>query len=119
MELSRAGVRPLKITDLSLYILHCVFGYFQDVRINQGGAVNWDHYSYSPDCPNYTQERRESVRGVRLACRLFCHLATPLLYPVLKVSLSQSSLDLIDAFSRNPAMAGGIRGVMAMLDYRP
>lgn len=63
--------------------------------------------------------RRDMVHNIRLVCRLFCSLATPLMFPILRVQLSQSSLDFADKISRTPQMAAGVRGIQVSLGYRP
>ena len=118
LELSRGGLRPLKVIDLPLEILHLIFSGFQHDAITEAARsdlrVDLDYYRVGED-----ERRRRTVRKLRLVCRRFCELATPLLFPILRVQLSQASLDFADKVSKNPGMAAGVRGICIYLGYRP
>jgi len=64
-------------------------------------------------------DRRQTIQSARQVCQLFNQLASPLLCPILQVQLDQASLDLANDISRNPLIAAGVRGIQAVLDYRP
>ncbi|KAL2126313.1 hypothetical protein VTI74DRAFT_1205 [Chaetomium olivicolor] len=117
MDLSRHGLRSFKITDLPLDILRIIFSHFQDDAITEGRdrghAVVWYRYHAG------STEKRRTVRSLRLVSLLFCELAIPLLFPILQVQLSQSSLDLAEKIANNPAIAAGVRGIRVSLAYRP
>jgi hypothetical protein len=118
LELSRGGLRPLKLTDIPLEILRLVFDAILDDDNTEGRAwslrVGWDTCRIDGD-----RTRRRDIGTLRLVCRLFSELATPLLFPILSVQLSQASLDLAEKISQNPAMAAGVRGIRVYLGYRP
>jgi hypothetical protein len=118
MHLSRDGVRPLKITDLPWDILRCIFECFRDEALESDDrVVCWDDYEYvGPEPPRY--EQRRALKSARLACRLFCDLASPHLLPIVELELSQSSLEMLDEISRAPGIAAGVRGVKFWLAYR-
>jgi hypothetical protein len=118
MQLSRGGIRPLKITDLPFDILRCIFEYFRDDPLLSGDrAVCWDDYEYSePDVPRWGQRR--DLKSARLACRLFCDLASPHLLSVVELELSPSSLDMLDGISRAPRIAAGVRAIRLWLADR-
>ncbi len=114
-ELSRLRIRRLKVTDLPLEILRLIFDNFQGQAVKNGDrVVDWAIYRQpeSLDGP-------QTVRNARLVSRLFCELATPLMFPVLRVQISQSSLDLAEKISKCPRMAAGVRGIQVSLGYRP
>ncbi len=118
LELSRDGLRPLKIIDLPLEILHLIFDNFQHDAITEAARsdlrVDLSYYSVGEE-----ERRRRTVQRLRLVCRRFCELATPLLFPILRVQLSQASLDFAHKVSKNPGMAAGVRGIRIWLGYRP
>ena len=60
-----------------------------------------------------------TVRSIRLVCRRFNELASPLLLPRMYLYLNQDSLDFADAVSRSPHVASGVRMVNVVLRYRP
>jgi hypothetical protein len=41
------------------------------------------------------------------------------MYPILRVQLSQASLEFVDKISNSPAIAAGVRGIRISLGYRP
>jgi hypothetical protein len=63
--------------------------------------------------------RLEFLGNNRLVCRTFNRLISPLLCPVLSVSLCSGSIDRLEGLSRNPLIAQGIRGVKISLLFRP
>ncbi len=67
----------------------------------------------------WEQTRLRTLGTLRLVCRLFADLVAPLLFPVLSIDVSQASLDLAAAISKNPAIAAGVRGVRVYLGRRP
>jgi hypothetical protein len=64
-------------------------------------------------------EQRKTVRILRLVCRRFSQLASPLLFPTVTVGLDHESLNRVDAISRNPLIASGVRRIRALLNYCP
>ncbi|KAK3899694.1 hypothetical protein C8A05DRAFT_36670 [Staphylotrichum tortipilum] len=102
-ELSPGRTPPLNATNLPLDILRLVFGSFQEPTVGRSGhAAFWSRYRAAASL-----ERRKTVGNARLACRLFCQLAKPFLFPVLRLQVTQSSLDLADRISRSPLIASG------------
>lgn len=118
LELSRSRLRPLKVTDLPLDVLHTIFHNFQDDALTEGQnwhcIVSWSHYEVTQ-----SRRRRRTIHKLRLVSRLFYELATPLLFPVLRVQLTRSSLDLVERISKAPDIAAGVRGIQVSLGYRP
>jgi len=114
-ELSRSRIRHLKVTDLPLEILRLIFNDLQEPAVKHGKrVVDWISYDLSE-----SHERPQAVRNARLVCRLFCELATPLMFPVLRLQISQSSLDLAHKISERPLIAAGVRDIQVSLGYRP
>jgi hypothetical protein len=64
-------------------------------------------------------DRLEFLGTNRLVCRTFNRLISPLLCPVVSVSLCPRSIDRLEGLSRNPLIAQGIRGVRITLLFRP
>ncbi|GAB1318030.1 hypothetical protein MFIFM68171_08240 [Madurella fahalii] len=115
MELSRPGVRPLNILDLPLDIMRVIFDSFQEPAVGEDDrVVCWVLY-----CEDLALKQRQTLHEARLVCRLFHELATPLLFPILRVHISQSSLNLVDNISKSRCMAAGVRGVLVSVAYRP
>lgn len=57
--------------------------------------------------------------SLRLACRALNVAASPLLMPLVDVDISQESLDRLDAISRNPLLARGVRALHVNLAFCP
>jgi hypothetical protein len=119
LHLSRGGVRPLTINDLPLDILRIIFNHFHENTLTEGWRshrrVSWAHH----DPQKSHRRRRWTIRKLRLVSRLFCELASPLLFPILHLQLSQSSLDLANNIASSPLIAAGVWGVRVSLRYRP
>jgi hypothetical protein len=119
LESSRYGLRPLKVTSLPSDVLRIVFSDFQEDFVANAGRllrnVDWHGYFRLEE----SRRRRQTVCNLRLVCRLFRDLASPLMYPMLRVQLSQSFLDFVDKISKIPAIASGVRGIRISLGYRP
>ncbi|KAL2192938.1 hypothetical protein P885DRAFT_81668 [Corynascus similis CBS 632.67] len=126
LELSRKGLRLLKITDLPSEILGIAFDEFQDAQVISvrecSGLVNWNTTLPewgSDEAYSAARNRREILGNLRFVCRLFYKLATPLLFSTLVLRVSRTSLEITDRISRNPEMAAGLRGVAVSLAYWP
>ncbi|KAK3695661.1 hypothetical protein B0T22DRAFT_113990 [Podospora appendiculata] len=111
MDLSRSGIRALNLLDLPHDILHEIVDVFQ----HEGAIAPNRIFLFHGDSP----ERVQSVQNLRLTCRAFYELASPLLVPILEVRLDQASLDHADRISRSPLIAAGVRAVRVALQYRP
>lgn len=118
------GGNGRNIANLPVEILLNIFSYF--LFLEHHTAYDY----YSPDnrtCENcghsdWLDSVNQSLRTIchsRLVCRSFYNTASRHLFPFPRVSLSKSSLSRIDAFSRNPAIAPGIRGIRLDLSFRP
>ncbi|KAK7189854.1 hypothetical protein PSPO01_04244 [Paraphaeosphaeria sporulosa] len=55
----------------------------------------------------------------RLVCRAFNRIISPLLCPVVTVSLCSGSIDRLEGLLRNPLIAQGVRGIAISLLFRP
>jgi hypothetical protein len=55
----------------------------------------------------------------RLVCRAFDRLISPLLCPVISVSLCSESIDRLEGLFRNPLIAQGVCGIAISLRFRP
>lgn len=114
-EFSPRRMPPLNITDLPLDILRLIFDAFGEPATGRRGyAVSWSRYNAVT-----TIERRKTIGNARLTCRLFWQHASPLMFPVLRLQVTQSSLDLADRISRSPLIASGVRGILISLASWP
>ncbi|KAH6847802.1 hypothetical protein B0I37DRAFT_431622 [Chaetomium sp. MPI-CAGE-AT-0009] len=108
----------LKINDLPLDVMYLIFQNFQDDALTEDWdchrGVSWHDYRITQ-----SDRRRRTVCNLRLVCRLFYELATPLLFPVLRVQLTRASLDLVEKISQAPDITAGVRGIQISLGYRP
>ncbi|KAJ6445879.1 branched-chain alpha-keto acid lipoamide acyltransferase [Purpureocillium lavendulum] len=59
-----------------------------------------------------------TVKNMRLVCRLFHDLASPLLFPYVALGIDQESLDHVERIARRPRLAAGVRGVLVDRRYR-
>lgn len=55
------------------------------------------------------------VQNLRLTCRSLCLAATPVLFPVLYISLSSRSIDAFEQLSKNPLIASHVKTVVVDL----
>lgn len=60
-------------------------------------------------------ESLRAIQNVRLTCRALSQLATPLLFPILKVSINPRSLDAFEQLSKNPIIAARAQYVVVNL----
>lgn len=113
MELSHNDkTQSTKLIDLPLEILCLIFDQLQEASFKRHDrAVDWSCWWDAG-----LAARRTTVRNARLVCRLFCALASPLMFPVLRLRASRASLDLADAISRAPRIAAGVRGIVVSLE---
>jgi hypothetical protein len=108
----------LTVLDLPTDLLYSILSYFTDDCVSDRGDITWgcrDHFGAREE----DAARRRAVQNIRLVCHAFYDLAAPLLCPAPRVYLSQESLDAIEALSRSPAVAAGVRGLQIVLPYRP
>jgi hypothetical protein len=112
-DIMRTTTHQTSILDLPNEILLDIFGYF-DAKF----PVH-DPSSYRRQPATYARERLEILGTNRLVCRTFNELISPLLCPVVSISLSSGSMDRLEGLSRNPLIAQGIRGVSVSLLFRP
>ncbi|KAL1613200.1 hypothetical protein SLS60_001432 [Paraconiothyrium brasiliense] len=110
MEDTQTAANRTTILDLPKEILLQVFGYFCDT-----------FPAHEPQ--QYYKGREASDRlvlyNIRLVCRAFDTLVSPLLCPVVNVSLCSESIARLEGLCRNPLIAEGVRGVAISLRFRP
>ena len=102
----------LNMADLPEDILREIFEWFFD-------ASHRDQDIRHVDAPKASSDDFKTLQTLRLVCRSFCEVASPLLVPVLKVRLSPESLHRVDQLARNPSIAAGVRVVQVCTAYRP
>jgi hypothetical protein len=104
---------PHTILDLPEEILLDIFCSF-----DSGFPVHdpSEHYN---DWAAKDSNRLEFLGNNRLVCRTFNRLISPLLCPIVSVSLCSGSIDRLEGLSRNPLIAQGIRGIKISLLFRP
>ncbi|KAL2795539.1 hypothetical protein BJX66DRAFT_301855 [Aspergillus keveii] len=117
MALSQSGIRPLTVLDLPNELLRNILDDFQDPVIEEG-AVEWGQLgSYLNDDDRL--ENRRVIQNLRLVCRAFNELASPLLCPVLQADVNQKSLDRAVSVSNCPLVASGVRAICVGLHCFP
>jgi hypothetical protein len=108
-------VQTLTLLDLPVDIFYQILYYFKDVGQDKNGSFGQDHVWRKEE----NIVRQQSIRNLRLVCRRLCELASPLLFPILKVSINSKSLSIAEAISQSPWIRQGVRSVHVFLDYYP
>ncbi|VUC35343.1 unnamed protein product [Clonostachys rosea] len=111
-QLQQGKIRALHILDLPMDILAYVFDEFQHQP--KSGAVDWAREQHKAQD---RKPRLETIRSARLVCHVFNKLATPLLCPILHLSISQQSIDRVQKIIGNPLISSGVRGVRLALSH--
>lgn len=111
--LSKGKIRAQKLSDLPLDILQHIFDFlgYREYPISK----LWSHQHWMKYSFYFDQYRRQCVRNARLTCRLFNILASPLLFPFLRVTMDKESLEILDEISKRPYLASGVYGVEVQL----
>jgi hypothetical protein len=104
-------VQPLTLLDLPVDIYYQILYYFKDVE----ASFDLDHVWRKEE----NIARQQSIRNLRLVCRCLCELASPLLFPILKVSIDSKSLSIAEAISQSPWIRQSVGSVHLFLDYYP
>jgi hypothetical protein len=104
---------PRTVLDLPKEILLDIFCCFES------GFPVHDPSEYYSSWIAKDSDRLEFLGNNRLVCRTFNRLISPLLCPVVSVSLCSGSIDRLEGLSRNPLIAQGIRGIKISLRFRP
>lgn len=112
-DITQMAARPTSILDLPKEILLDIFGCFHSKFPTHDPSV------YRKPQPTQAKNRLNFLGTNRLVCRAFNELISPLLCPVVSVSLSSESMDRLEGLSRNPLIAQGIRGIAISLLFRP
>ena len=108
------NVRQLNILDLPEEILHDIFDHFSH-KPHYGNPVKIGFHKRFVD----EEDDFNALQNVRLVCRRFCGVASPLLVPVVNAYINSESLSRIDMLTKNPLIATGVRQVKLVLEYRP
>ncbi|KAK7216777.1 hypothetical protein V2G26_004780 [Clonostachys chloroleuca] len=111
-QLQRGHIRALHVLDLPMDILEDIFDNFQHQPMS--GAVDWEQEQHKARGGKF---RPETIRSARLVCRAFNRLASPLLCPILHLSIDQQSIDRVQKVVGNPLISAGVRGVRLALSY--
>jgi hypothetical protein len=111
--------RTTSVFDLPIDVLHLIVDNFRDEQLWSNGRINWTwHFGTHGPHDGFTTAMR-TIQNIRLVCRLLHNVASPHLCRVLRVDLSQASLDRANGLLKNPHIAEGIHGIQVVLDYRP
>ncbi|KAF2448999.1 hypothetical protein P171DRAFT_428954 [Karstenula rhodostoma CBS 690.94] len=101
------------ILDLPKEVLLDIFGYFvEKFPIH-------DPSDYYKPRASEASDRITFLGNNRLVCRAFDRLISPLLCPVVSVSLFPASIVRLEGLFRNPLIAQGVRGIAISLRFRP
>jgi len=112
-DIMRTIAHQTSILDLPKEILLEIFSYFDSK------FPFHDPSAYRKPQASEARDRLGFFGSNRLVCRSFNELISPLLCPVISVSLSSRSMDRLEGLSRNPLIAQGIRGISISLLFRP
>ena len=89
-------------------LLEQIFGHFAEPQLKDLQTLdNWKQGHNSP-----WRECRSALQNLRLVCRRFHDLTSPLLFTYLFISVEQGSVEKADKISRQPHLASCIRGVI-------
>ncbi|CAH0058418.1 unnamed protein product [Clonostachys solani] len=106
------GSRPTGMLSLSVELLDQVFRCFDHSSVDRGGIdLNLIR--------EQSVEDRRTIQNLRLVCRLFHNVASPILFAVLRISLNKQSLDRAQSVAQHPIFAASVRGIQVYLEYRP
>ncbi|VUC23974.1 unnamed protein product [Clonostachys rosea] len=94
-----------------------VFHEFHDNNYTSSGQIDWRGYAYRHR--DHVPGALATLQSLRLTCRLFNRIASPLLCTFLRLELSQASLDRLTGLSKNALIIKGLRGLQLSLAYRP
>ncbi|KAL3448016.1 hypothetical protein BJX65DRAFT_72481 [Aspergillus insuetus] len=108
IDLSRPSLRLLTILDLPNELLRDILDYFADPALERG-EVEWQNLRSWRR--GVRSEKRKTIQSVRLVCRGFNNLASPLLCPILRVDVNRASLDNAVNLSHSPGIASGVRAI--------
>ncbi|CAG9937362.1 unnamed protein product [Clonostachys rosea f. rosea IK726] len=109
--LSRGETRDIQLMDLPVELLAMITNQFRY-------SASLDRTAEDFIAP-FSRSDLQAVQSLRLVSRLFNSLSTPLLYPIVRLSLSQKSLDRVQAVCSNPLMASGVRAIRVGLENHP
>ncbi|CAH0057727.1 unnamed protein product [Clonostachys solani] len=114
VQLQRGKIRALHILDLPMDVLAYMFDNFR--HRSMSGLVDLGREQREAQD---RELRLETIRSARLVCRAFNKLASPLLCPILHLSIDWQSIDRARKMIRNPLIRPGVRGVRLGLSYCP
>ncbi|CAG9975997.1 unnamed protein product [Clonostachys byssicola] len=106
------GSRPTGILSLSVELLDQILRCFDHSSVDRGGIdLDLTH--------EQSVEGRRTIQHLRLVCRLFNNVASPMLFTVLRISLDKESLDRAQSVVQHPVFGASVRGIQVCLEYRP
>ncbi len=89
-------------------LLEQIFGHFAEPQLKDLHTLDdWKQGHKSP-----WRECRNVLQSLRLVCRRFHDLTSPMLFSYLSISVEQSSVEKADKISKQPHLASCIRGVI-------
>ncbi|CVL07478.1 uncharacterized protein FMAN_14384 [Fusarium mangiferae] len=77
----------------------------------------FNYLLYARDLDEPTSARVDDIRSLRLTCRRFCQLASPLLISELSVSMTEASLERLRNVSSHQLIGSGVRRLHVKLPY--
>ncbi|CAH0025321.1 unnamed protein product [Clonostachys rhizophaga] len=106
------GSRPTGMLSLSVELLDQIFRCFDHSFVDRGGIdLDLIHEQSAED--------RRTIQHLRLVCRLFHNVASPILFTVMRISLDKQSLDRAQCIVQHPIFGASVRGIQVYLEYRP
>lgn len=112
----------MNILDLPWDILHDIFLHFRDPRVRAAPGEPgwcWRPHQHEVDHDELDLARIQTIKNARLTCQLFNRAASAHLVPWVLVSVNRASLAKVDAISRIPHIAIGVRAIKIDASYYP
>ncbi|KAK1753594.1 hypothetical protein QBC47DRAFT_386787 [Echria macrotheca] len=111
---SSHSTRPLTLLDLPNEILLEIFKSIAAPALDILESPRAIRRTHRPN-----DAHLKTIQATRLVCRRLCHLASPLLVPVLDVQINPQSIDSAEHLVQNAQIARGVRLVRISLSCRP
>ncbi|CAG9954679.1 unnamed protein product [Clonostachys rosea f. rosea IK726] len=102
------------IADLPLDVLRQIFAVFEPSYGSRNGKIDFPALNSF-----FSSDEYRTIKNARLACWALNVASSPLLCPILNLSLNQASLERVKNLCSNPLILYGIQGVQICLTYRP
>ncbi|CAH0004447.1 unnamed protein product [Clonostachys byssicola] len=114
MDSSQDTTSAVRIADLPLDVLRQIFAVFEPSYGKRNGKIDFPALNSF-----FGSDEYRTIKNARLACWALNVASSPLLCPILHLSLDHASLERAKNLCSNPLILYGIQGVQICLAYRP